>query len=446
MLIYKFRYSLFIILFFTCVSFAGQKNIDANDLRLLQQQVSQLQQQMKEENQRHSAEIKMLKEEIELLKQNQEMAAKQISQQAAAIESSTPLAAAPGYETNPLSRIPQSFNPDISAIGDFIFQGGQTPKGETPDSLDATNKSRAKLREVEFGFSSPVDPFGRADLILSIEREDDGTYSPDIEEGYFTYTDLPYDLQARFGKFYSTFGKANMFHTHAMPWVDKPLPVRTFFGEEGLNDGGAEISWLVPNPWDKYIELTFDVQNNGNEADFAGSGANGLMYVTHLKNFFDLSKTSTAELGGSFATGTNGSGNSGNPRTTVEGLDFTYRWRPEKEGLYKSVTWMSELLFNQKDQGGDDTVNSYGWYSSLEYQFARRWSVFGRCDYTQYPDSSSLHENSYSAGLTFRQSEFMFWRLQFEHTNGENYAGDVDRNQIFLQADFLLGKHPAHRY
>jgi len=452
MLIYKFKYSLFIIFFFTCISFAGQKNTDTNDLKLLQQQVSQLQQQMKEENERHSTEIKMLREEIELLKQNQEAAAKKSGQQAAAIESNMPPTPIGAYtagaqnKVSPLGSAYQGFNPDISAIGDFIFQGGQIPKGETPDSLNATNKSRAKLREVEFGFSNPVDPYGRTDLILSIEREDDGSYRPDIEEGYFTYTDLPYDLQARVGKFYSVFGKANLFHTHAMPWADRPLPIRTFFGDEGLNDGGVEISWLVPNPWDSYLELTQSVQNNGNEADFAGSNANGLMYVTHLKNFFELSNTYTAELGGSFATGTNGSGNSGNPKTNVEGLDFTYKWRPEKEGLYKSVTWMSELLFNQKDECGEGTVNSYGWYSSLEYQFARRWSVFGRCDYTQYPDSSRLQENSYSAGLTFRQSEFMFWRLQFEHTTGENYAGDVDRNQIFLQADFLIGQHPAHRY
>ena len=379
MLIYKFRYSLFIILFFACISFAEQKNTDTNDLKLLQQQVSQLQQQMKDENEWHSTEIKMLREEIELLKQNQEAATKKSGQQAAAIESNMPLTAVSGYETKPSSQISQSSNPDISAIGDFIFQGGQTPKGETPGSLTATKTSRAQLREVEFGFSNPVDPYGRADLILSIERQGDGSYTPDIEEGYFTYTDLPYNLQARFGKFYSVFGKANMFHTHAMPWVDRPLPIRTFFGDEGLNDGGGEISWLVPNPWDKYIQLTFDVQNNGNEASFAGNQAYDLMYVTHLKNFFDIDRTSGIELGGSFATGDNANTGGGH-RTNVEGIDLTYKWRHPQQGLYKSLTWMNELLLSQKEQGTADTVNAHGMYSSREYQFNREWSVFGRYD------------------------------------------------------------------
>ena len=449
----EFSFYFFILVFFPGLGSAEQKNADNNDLQALRQQVNELQKQLKESNERNDVEIKLLKEQIELLKQQNLPATAPVqSQEARAVETNQPVAPIAAYTANaenagnPLSRIPQSFNPDISAIGDFIFQGGQIPKGETPDSLTPSNTSRAQLREVEFGFSNPVDPYGRADLILAIERQDDGSYSSDIEEGYFTYTDLPYDLQARAGKFYSVFGKANMYHTHAMPWVDKPLPIRTFFGDEGLNDSGVDVSWLVPNPWDNYIELTQSVQNNGNEADFAGSNANGLMYVTHLKDFFELGKTSSAELGTSFATGTNGTSNSGNPETNVEGLDFTYKWRPEKEGLYKSITWMSEVLFNQKDEGGDGTVNSHGWYSSLEYQFARRWSVFGRYDYTQYPDSSNLHENSYSTGLTFRQSEFMFWRLQFEHTTGENYAGDVDRNQIFLQADFLIGQHPAHKY
>ena len=156
-------------------------------------------------------------------------------------------------------------------------------------------------------------------------------------------------------------------------------------------------------------------------------------------------RASGIELGGSFATGDNAKTGGGH-RTNVEGLDLTYKWRDPQYGLYKSLTWMNEILFSQKEEGAEDTVNSHGMYSSLEYQFNREWSIFGRYDYTQFPDSSSLHENSYTTGLTFHQSEFMFWRAQFEHTNGENYAGNVNRNEIWLQADFLIGLHPAHQY
>jgi hypothetical protein len=230
-----------------------------------------------------------------------------------------------------------------------------------------------------------------------------------------------------------------------MPWVDRPNVLRKFFGDEGLNDGGAEVSWLVPNPWDSYIQLTEDIQSNGNGAMFAGSENHDLMYVTHLSNFFDLGKSSGIDLGGSFATGKNFA-NGGEHQSNVEGVDLTYKWRDPRQGLYKSLTWMNELLLSQKEEESDHTENANGMYSSLEYQFARQWSVLGRYDYTQFPDDSSLHENSYTTGLTFRQSEFCFWRFQFEHTDGENFAGDVDRNELWLQLDFLIGQHPAHKY
>jgi len=440
----KYGFYLLTILIFTGAGRAEQGDSANTDMQSLRQQVIELQQQMKDANERHTEEIKLLREEIELLKQNKTGTAKETK----TIGPSQPPAAAE-YIEKPQAKASsgyQSFNPDISAIGDFIFHGGPTPRGETPDTIAGSKTAKVQLREVEFGFSNPVDPYGRADLILSIERQDNGEYKPDIEEGYFTYTDLPYDLQARFGKFYSVFGKANMFHTHAMPWVDRPNVIRKFFGDEGLNDGGGEISWLVPNPWDNYMQLTFDVQNNGNDAVFAGDQAHSLMYVTHLKNFFDIDKASSIELGESFATGDNDANTNGGHRSNVEGLDLTYKWRDPQYGLYKSLTWMNEILFSQKEEGAEDTVNSHGMYSSLEYQFNREWSVFGRYDYTQFPDSSRLHETSYTTGLTFHQSEFMFWRVQFEHTNGENYAGNVNRNEIWLQADFLIGLHPAHTY
>ncbi|MGB7580999.1 MAG: hypothetical protein WBL85_00940 [Sedimentisphaerales bacterium] len=444
----KYGFCFLTILLFAGVGRAEQGDAANADMQSLRQQVTELRQQMKDANERHTEEIKLLREEIDLLKRSNVAPPPAAPVQARPVEpNQTPLPVAAHAENkeSPAS-IPQSSNPDISAIGDFIFHGGPTPRGETPDTIAASKTAKAQLREVEFGFSSPVDPYGRADLILSIERQDDGSYSPDIEEGYFTYTDLPYDLQARFGKFYSVFGKANTFHTHAMPWVDRPNVIRKFFGEEGLNDGGGEISWLVPNPWDNYMQLTFDLQNNGNDAMFAGDEAHSLMYVTHLKNFFDLDRSSSIEVGESFATGDNDANTNGGHRSNVEGLDLTYKWRDPQYGLYKSLTWMNEILFSQKEEGDKDTVNSHGMYSSLEYQFNREWSVFGRYDYTQFPDSSRLHETSYTTGLTFHQSEFMFWRLQFEHTDGDNFAGNVNRNEIWLQADFLIGLHPAHQY
>jgi len=267
----------------------------------------------------------------------------------------------------------------------------------------------------------------------------------ELEEGYFTFDTLPHDLKARAGKVYSAFGKANQFHLHAMPWVNKPLVIQNFFGEEGMSEPGAELSWLVPNPWEQYIELIFQLQDNRNASSFADGRSRGLMYVGHLKNFFDLTSASSLEVGGSVATGANAARGEDH-RTNLEGIDLTYKWRPPQQGLYRSLTWMSEVLLSQKEQGAEDPVDSYGCYSSLEYQFSRRWSAFGRYDYSQFPDDNEAHENAYTGGLTFAQSEFAFWRAQFTHTDGGGAEVPGSRNEFFLQLDFGIGPHRAHQY
>jgi cell division protein FtsB len=435
------RYNLcfFIILFFTGIGFAEQETASGVELQSLQKQVAELQKAMKDANDRHSAEITLLKEQIELLKQNQAAAAKTLNQQTVSVQPVQPQpgAAVAGYETNPLGRIAQSFNPDISVIGDVLFHAGKNDEN--------TKQNQFEFREMELAFGSAVDPYGRADFFLGIEKED-GEWHTHLEEGYFTFNTLPYDLKARAGKFYSAFGKANQMHTHSMPWVDKPLLIQNFFGEEGMSEAGAELSWLVPNPWNNYIELILQLQNNANEASFAGDQSNDLMYVAHLKNFFEIDTDSTIELGGSFATGSNADTTAGH-KTYLEGLDLTYKWQPPQQGLYKSLTWMNEILFSQKQQGIGDTVHSYGLYSSLEYQFDRRWSTFGRYDYSQFPDDNDSHEKSFSTGLTFRQSEYCFWRFQFKHIDPDGIsAADESRNELFIQLNFGIGPHRAHQY
>jgi hypothetical protein len=379
-------------------------------------------------------EIGSLREEVDQLKQDRT----QNGQGTMAVEPYQParVAGEEAQYTELARRTTQSFNPDISAIGDVLFHAGENDEG--------VEKNQFQFREMELAFGAAVDPYGRADFFIGIEQEE-GHWHVHLEEGYFTFDTLPHDLKARAGKFYSAFGKANQLHTHSMPWVDKPLVIRNYLGEEGMSEPGAELSWLVPNPWEQYIELIFEVQNNGNDLSFAGAESTELMYLAHLRNFFDLDSDSTLEVGGSFATGENAATGGGN-RTNLEGVDLTYKWRPAQQGLYRSLTWMSELLLSQKQQGAADKVDSYGWYSSLEYQFARRWSIYGRYDYSQFPDDSESHEHAYSGGLTFAQSEYCFWRAQFTHTDEAEDSSLGSRDEFFLQLNFGIGPHRAHQY
>jgi hypothetical protein len=351
-------------------------------------------------------------------------------------------AAAPQAENKPtgvlgsIQSAIQSFNPDISLNGDFLAMY-RNHEGHKPTA-------KFDFRELELGFSGAVDPYTRADVIATIAHEDN-EYKADLEEAYLTFLQLPYNLQARVGKYRAEFGRANPIHLHALPWVDYPLVIQRYFGEEGLSGTGGELSWLVPNPWKQFVSLTYEIMNNDNDKLFAGDQADDLTHMLRLKTFRDLSPASTLELGASFATGPNDHGH-GSHRSTVEGFDVTYRWKPKDAGLYRSFLWQTEVLAAQADiRGGQEST--WGMYSAAEYQFARQWKFGLRFDQTQLPFNSSLREQAYSAYLTFLQSEFIFWRLAYMYMD-RNFRdeGVSDEQRIMLQLNFTLGTHPAHKY
>ena len=327
--------------------------------------------------------------------------------------------------------IGQIFNPDISVIGDFL--------GHLTDDETDENGDRFFVRELELDFEAAIDPYARGFVFLSASEED-GEWKTELEEAYATFLHLPLDTQAKLGKFKPAFGRVNQFHRHALPWVEYPNVITNYFGEEGISDAGVSLSTLVPNPMEKYIELSLEAFDNENTLSFAGSEANDLVFLAHLKNFFDISEASTLESGLTYAGGPNDPG--GSNITNLEGLDLTYKWRSPKEGLYKSFTSQTEFLFSQRE-GEEVDVDSWGMYSSLQYQFAKRWSCGLRYDYSEFPQDNTSHEVALSPVITFAQSEFAFWRLQYKHTD-RNFGDDVD--EIWLQLNFGMGPHRAHKY
>ena len=133
--------------------------------------------------------------------------------------------------TSALSKI---FNPDISVIGNFVGAAG---------SNDAEPRPALQLGEAELSLQAIVDPYARADFFLAASPE-----GLEIEEGFLTFPTLPGGLLAKVGKMKAQFGKANTFHSHNLPWVDAPLPIKNLLGgDEGLNDSGVSVSKLIPN-------------------------------------------------------------------------------------------------------------------------------------------------------------------------------------------------------
>jgi hypothetical protein len=338
-------------------------------------------------------------------------------------------------QQNNMQPVPQqtrsgiNVNPDIGVIGDF--QGSYISRGK--------KNFNAYLNETELSLQAVVDPYARADFFLSFGRDPEtGKYGVEVEEGYLTTLSLPARLQLKAGKFKEAVGRINPMHAHALPFIDLPNAYVNYFGD-GLNDEGASLSWLLPTK-KVYQELIFQVTSGLGESPIFNRGENNrLIYLGHLKNSFTLNDNATLEIGLTGITGPNDSSRA----TNLGAADITYKWKPVKLNTYKSLTWQSELYYSQTNYTTTDSRNSFGLYSFLQYQLAKRWFLTGRYDYAEKPYDRSIVEQAYSLTTGWYATEFSKIELEGKTTDdtiGSRYY------QAWLRWIFVIGAHGAHQY
>jgi len=338
-------------------------------------------------------------------------------------------------QTTPATPAPQtrsslSFNPDIGVIGDF--QGSYNSQGKRNVNL--------YLNETEISLQATVDPYARADFFLTFGRDPlTGKYGAAVEEGYLTTLSLPAHLQLRVGKFRQAVGRINATHPHALPFIDMPNAYVNYFGQDGLNDEGASLSWLLPNK-KFYQELIFQLTSGYNEspAFFRGDN-NRLLYLGHLKNFFTLSANATLELGLTGITGPNDSART----TQIATADLTYKWKPVQMNTYRSITWQSEFYYGHAGMPNGIPEKSFGLYSFIQYQLAKRWFLTGRYDYAQKPYDKTIVEHGYSLTAGWYATEFSKMEFEAKATDSNRLPSAF---QAWLRWIFVIGAHGAHQY
>ncbi|MFQ5627786.1 MAG: hypothetical protein ACE5I1_03420, partial [bacterium] len=343
----------------------------------------------------------------------------------------------------------QGMNPNISAIGTFLGTGS---------SLDPLERNyNIGLQEAEFSFKAIVDPYATADFFIAAGKhaepilspgehdeadgghEEEGGLEFELEEVFVTLLHLPLNTQIKAGKFRPKFGKLNETHPHAYNIIDLPLMYQYFLGGEGFVDEGVSFRWLLPNP-SFFQELTFQVLNGpGENLSFTRAENNKLLYMGHLRNFFDLSESTTLELGLLGATGPN---NAEGDRTKMFAADLTIKWKPLQKNRYKSFEWTSEFLLSKKDELDED-ITSIGLFSHLRYQVAKRWFIGGLAEYSEFPEFDQFNHKGYSGILQFYATEFQKFEIQGRYNDGNFFDNFFD---VFVRAVFVIGAHGAHQY
>ena len=344
----------------------------------------------------------------------------------------------------------QNKNPDLSVITDLraFAQDAQNSDEKIPVTIE--------LDEIEMAVQGYLNPYARADIYFAKH----GLENPlEIEEASVTFLrGLPLGLNIKAGKYLVDFGKLNTLHPHAYPFVNRPLLHRLYFGDDGFNDTGIQISALLPTG-DIYTEWSFNFlkgqfaiggHNHGHDAaeseeHAAETESPEWGYSSRLASHFQVSDYSNLETGINGAYGT--SDPDLNLHLAMAALDLKYKWRPNK---YRSLLLQAEVLFSQREFAPTDvspvkqSIRSHGGWAFANLQFRQRWSAGLKGEYMQAPDNS---DKTYKAASIFTgyalMEETTLLRLLLE------YQKHPDENPIrsaMVQVLFSLGPHKPHSF
>jgi len=310
-------------------------------------------------------------------------------------------------------------NPEISVTGDVRAYATTT----------GVQRENFEPREFEIGFQSALDPYAHTKIFVSLEGGE-----ASVEEGYAYWTGLPGRLRLDVGKYRQQFGELNRWHLHAVPENEYPLALRTYLGEDGL--AGTGLSLYRPFGGFGTHEVTVQVTRSSSDELFGGGGRP--TYLAHVLNFWQLSRSTYMQIGGSVLYGTNPDSAL---RTTVGGADFRLTWRPPAQALYREWTLRGELLAFRHQVAGTGPTRLGGYVSST-YKLGQRWIAGAAYDYVESPETGEITRQIIPS-LTLWQSEWVFLRAQYRW---ERVASTTATHQLALQAVWAIGPHKHETY
>lgn len=319
-------------------------------------------------------------------------------------------------------------NPEISATADVRLQ--VDPDAPTENNVD--------VREFELSFQAALDPYAKTKIFLSAGEE-----GVSLEEGYAYWTGLPGGVRLDLGRFRQQVGELNRWHPHALPESEYPLVLREYFGDEGLSGDGLGLYWALPfgggaaGTWELWGQATLAE----NEALFAGGRR--LAGLGHVNAFWQVSPAVFFQLGGTLLGGSNPDSSL---TSTMFGGHFRVSWRPPARALYRSFTLRGEGYVNRRTAAGA-TEQFTGGYVSAQYQLTRRLFSGARFDWVEPLAVPDRHTWAIIPALTWWQSEWVYFRLEWQHQRDALAGGGAATgNRILLQTVWAIGPHKHETY
>lgn len=372
-----------------------------------------------------SGDVQQLKAQFEVLKNQFEQQKTDYEQRIAELEARSADKPDSGMKNRNLLG---KWNPSIGAVADIVFKSDSAKE-------DEEGADRISVRELELVLGSEIDPFSRLDATIAFSDFEDAS----LEEAYMTRFGLPFDTTARFGKFKPKVGKAISVHRDSLETVDEPLVIQRYFGLEGFNKAGLDVTTMLKTKLPLTQEVSFGVLEGGNGEDgtlFGETRRRPTLY-SHLKNYAELGENTGAELGFSYLAGSRDEDADFEVQVLASDVTLIHHFNANQ-----SLKLQGEVFNANREETEDLDGNIWGWYGLADVRVSPQWGLGFRYDNVQPVDNPLENpqeaETGYTGYLTFYQSEFARWRLQ-----GSRYKLSDGNNddQIMIQGTFVIGEH-----
>ena len=340
----------------------------------------------------------------------------------------------------------QGLNPNFSVLGDYYSAISSENNKFNQEPSDFTHGYNGiYMRSLELSMVASLDPFTRGKAFLDISHK-----GLSIEEAYMEIINLPLNMSLKAGVFFPEFGLLNRHHTHALPQFNRPQVCVNYFGLDGFNGMGLALNFLLPRLlFSDATSLDLSLVKANYNNSFMSESPGNLLYVGHLKNYYDLSEASYFEYTFS-ATGGRNNDLTQN-FTWIGSFGIHYKWQPPSKAKYKSSDWRAEIYYGSRETPLG-IERSKGFYALFHNKVSARFWFGGRIGYSELPYDASQYIWDYAVNIDFWQSEFVFFRLQYQYNNRDVfnimnepviYPSD---HAVLLQVSWAMGPHKHEAY